>query len=528
MKKILYLILLFFFFKANAQRNVILIIADDLGTDYFGFNEDYVDTVDVPNIRGLLSKGVRFNNAISNPVCSNTRSGILTGRYSFRTGVGNIVGGIGGSGQLDTSEITIPRLLEIYNPNIGKANIGKWHLHQPMPAGNLLFPNVLGYDHFEGPFIGQLTSYNNWTKYTNAVASTVTNYATSENVNNALSWLNTQNSNNPFFLWLAFNAPHNPLHLPPAGLHSYTNLSGTQANINNDPKAYFKAMIQALDTEIGRLFDSLQVMNLLDSTDIIFIGDNGNSVQTAQISDLDKAKGTVYQYGVHVPFIIAGPSVENQGRVSDALVNTTDIFTTVLELFQYNNWISQIPSSKPVDSKSLMPIIKNLGTQVRPWAFCEIFKAIPDSVDAKAMRNVEYKLIRFDYGAEEFYNLITDPEETFNLLTAPLSGTALSNYNYLCNEMTTLLGSGSICSPSAINSLDGYSDLLAYPNPFSMRIYINPKYRGEMLELTDNSGQLIYSGINIESQDFSNLSEGIYFIKIKNKSKTGLKLIKSN
>ena len=86
MKKILFLInFSIFSFMVSAQRNVILIIADDIGTEYFGFYEDYKDTVDVPNIRMLLEKGIRFQNAMSNPVCSSTRAGILTGRYSFRT-----------------------------------------------------------------------------------------------------------------------------------------------------------------------------------------------------------------------------------------------------------------------------------------------------------------------------------------------------------------------------------------------------------------------------------------------------------
>ena len=118
------IIILLISFILKAQHNVILIIADDLSPDYFGFYENHVDTVDVPNIRSLLNRGIRFTNAMSNPVCSSTRAGILTGRYSFRTGVGGIVGGLGGSGTLDTSEISIPKLLKIYNPNIGKADIG--------------------------------------------------------------------------------------------------------------------------------------------------------------------------------------------------------------------------------------------------------------------------------------------------------------------------------------------------------------------------------------------------------------------
>ena len=74
--------------SAYGQRNVLIIIADDLGSDYCGFYENHLDTVNLPNVRRLLKTGVRFKNAWSNPFCSPTRAGILTGRYSFRTGVG--------------------------------------------------------------------------------------------------------------------------------------------------------------------------------------------------------------------------------------------------------------------------------------------------------------------------------------------------------------------------------------------------------------------------------------------------------
>ena len=523
MKKATFLfIVLLFVLNANAQRNVVLIIADDLSPDYFGFYEDHVDTIDAPNIRSLLSKGVRFNNAMSNPVCSATRAGILTGRYSFRTGVGGIVGGIGGSNPLDTAEITIPRLLKIYNSNIGTADIGKWHLHQPAPFSNLLNPNVMGYDHFEGPFIGQLPSFYNWTKYTNGVASTVPNYATSENVNNATTWLKTQNIK-PVFLWLAFNAPHEPLHLPPIGLYSNTTLSGTQQNINANPKAYFKADLEALDHEIGRLFDSLQVLNRLDSTDFIFIGDNGNTARTAQIADTSRAKGTIYQYGVHVPFIISGPSVANPGRVSNALVNTADIFATVLELFGDTTWQSQIPLNKPVDSHSILPIIKNQSAQIRPWVFTENFKLTPDSTDGKAIRNMDYKLLNFDLGYQEFYNISSDTNEVSDLLKGTLTATDLANYNYLCNEMATLIGVGNFCNASVgINNVENANSIKVFPNPAAGLITIEllENTQGNLnVELFDVTGKLvqrstIYAGATNTYLDTKTLYAGNYLVKI--------------
>ncbi len=536
MTKKIFLLFAFFAFViyAQAQRNTILIIADDLSPDYFGFYENAVDTVDVPNIRSLLAKGVRFKNLMSNPVCSSTRTTILTGRYSFRTGVGGIVGGLGGSNQIDTAEISIPKLLKIHNPNIAKANIGKWHLKQAMPAINLTSPLALGYDWFEGSFIGQLPSFTNWTKYTNGVSSTITTYATTENVNNAVTWLKAQNSTKPFFLWLAFNSPHEPLHLPPASLHNYISLSGTIADINAQPKEYFKAMIQSMDHEIGRLFDSLQVMNKLDSTDIIFIGDNGNTARTAQIADLTKAKGTVYEYGVHVPLIIAGPSVINKGRVSNALVNTADLFATIVENFGYTNWQTQIPNNKPVDSKSLQPIIKNTSDSVRPWVFSEIFKLSTDSADGKGMRNRNYKLIKFDYGVEVFYNLAIDPLESNNLLNGSLTAIDISNYNYLCNEMTMLVGGISFCQNGVgIKDIEMNDIIEIYPNPTqgTLNIKMSEDISGNYnIKLIDNIGRVIYEQQNLSPFktypiNLSKFPKGLYFALVKTEGVTLTKKI---
>ena len=481
----------------SANRNVMFIIADDMGTDYLGFYENHQDTVDVPNLRYLVNHGIRFSNASADPVCSATRATMITGRYAFRTGVGGIVGGIGGSGQLDTTEITIPKLLKTYNSNIKKTLIGKWHLQQPTPV-NLTAPNRMGFDHYEGLFTGTLTpNYNNWTKITNGVSSSCTNYATIEQANNMTGWLR-QNASAPFYACLAFNAPHDPIHLPPAGLHSYTTLSGTPADISNNPKSYYKAMIQSMDHELGRIFDSLRALNKFDSTDFIFIGDNGSIARVAQIADTSRAKGTVYEYGTHVPLIISGPSVVNPGRVSNALVNSTDIFATVLELYGYNNWQSQIPANKPVDSKSLMPIIRNEIDSIRPWSFTEIFKTTTDASDGKAIKNKNYKLIRFDDGREEFYHLAVDGDELNDLLSNTMNLNDSINYAYLCNQLTNLVGQGNNCpspvSTPSISSLECNSASYS-----SSSVYINTSFNGSVtLPYTGGNG-LSYSSTSVSS-----------------------------
>ncbi|MBS1536970.1 MAG: sulfatase-like hydrolase/transferase [Bacteroidetes bacterium] len=524
-KKLIYLItLLFILSSVSAQRNVILIIADDLGTDYCGFYENHLDTVNLPNVRRLLAKGVRFKNAWSNPLCSPTRAGILTGRYSFRTGVGDAVGGVG-SAVLDTSEITIPRILNIFTPNgIAKANIGKWHLHSPMPKSNLFLPNTMGYDHFEGNFIGMLNSYFDWTKVTNGISNNVTNYATTETINNAIAWIKKQN-NKPFFLWLAFNAPHTPYHLPPLNLHSYSGLSGTDADITANPKAYFKAMNEAMDHEIGRLFDSLQVIKKYDSTDIIFIGDNGNDKLVSQNSG--SAKGSIYQEGVSVPFIISGPSIINPNRSSEALVSTHDLFATIIELYGYDNWKSQIPVNKPVDSKSIIPILKDKSNDVRSWVFTEVFKNPTVTGDGKTIRNKTYKLLDFDNGSQEFYNLKNDPNENKNLLSGTMNSEEINNYNELCSEMTTLIGNGLHCKNiSGVQNNEDSSMVTEYPNPFTSYIFLPNSTGNEVFELSNNLGQIVFKGKHIELQNFSNLIKGNYILKVEGNSSMILKLIK--
>lgn len=494
-----------------AQRNVILIIADDLGSDYCGFYENHVDTAKMPNIRRLLARGVRFRNAWSNPLCSPTRAGILTGRYSFRTGVGTAVGGT--SPVLDTAEVTILKLLNKYAPGgYAKANIGKWHLQNAVPA-NYLLPNKMGYDHYEGNLAGGVTSYTNWTKVKNGIASNVTTYATTETTNNAISWLKAQ-GNKPYFLWLAYNAPHTPHHLPPSNLHSSSNLSGTAAHIAANPEAYFKAAVEALDHEIGRLFDSLKKLNQWNNTDIIFIGDNGDDPTVAQRSGGNK--GSIAQGGVSVPFIIAGPSVSNPGRVSDALVNAQDLFATILELLGHNKWATQIPSDKPVDSKSIVPLLKNQSSSIRNWIFTEVFRTPTVAADGKAMRNLEYKLLDLDNGTQEFYHLASDPYETNDLLKKTLDAIAQSNYNSLCAEMGKLVGKSGFCSLTTATQepFEQVDPLEIYPNPVTDYLNLKNPVADASYQIWSATGQVLYRGTNISLVNMSNWPAGIYCLAI--------------
>jgi hypothetical protein len=154
---------------------------------------------------------------------------------------------------------------------------------------------------------------------------------------------------------------------------------------------------------------------------------------------------------------------------------------------------------------------------VRPWTFTEVFKTTTDSMDGKAMRNIDYKLIRFDYGGEELYHLTTDPTEHLNLLLDTLSLEAATNYIYLCNQMSTLVGSGSFCTPGVgIESLQQTKLSLLYPNPFSQFVKLNTADQEITYLLSNSLGQVIYQGKDIEKQNFSGLPPGLYFLQASN------------
>ncbi len=537
MKKSIFIsCLLWATFSLYAQEhNVLLIIADDLGVDYMSTYNEGSDPAPTPNIDRLASAGVQFKNTWSNPVCSPTRAGILTGQYGFRNGIQYVVGGRNGGVGISTDKFTLPKAIRDSNSNHTNSCIGKWHLSDEN-NGNEDNPNIMGFDYYSGLLLGAF-DYFNWSKTTNGNTIEVSNYSTTENVDDAIGWINQQTG--PWFQWLAFMNPHTPFHLPPNDLHSFDNLSGSRRDIRRNPIPYFKASIEAMDTEVGRLIQYLKSTGQYENTNIIFVGDNGTTGQVVQAPfDSTRAKGTLYEGGVNVPMIITGPAVINGGRNSNALVNINDLFSTSLELMNID--LSQTaPSQTNIDAKSLLPILKSEQASVRDWVFTEIAGA-NDDVDGTAIRNSSYKLITFDSGIEEFYNLNTDPFENNNLLRQNISGNDLSNYNELKSQLASLINSE---TQNNLNStrqfgLDEQPDIASesisiYPNPVDdqLNISISPDNLAPLFEekskmtfkIFDISGHTLKEGI-FSSNVFSINTEKIlkrsklYFIEINTAS----------
>ncbi|MFM8473087.1 MAG: sulfatase-like hydrolase/transferase [Candidatus Kapaibacterium sp.] len=497
---------------ALAQRNILLIIADDLSPDYLGCFRSTTDTAVTPVIRSLAERGIRFTNVWSTPLCSPTRSEILTGRYPFRTGIGSVVAGMQAT-QLDTGEVSLPRVLKRHpSASYATADIGKWHLHLGAPPIQRTYPNVMGYDLYSGNFSGMLPDYYKYPRIRNGVVDTVKTYATTQTVSEAIEWIGSVAPARPFFCWLAFNAPHVPFHVPPASLCDTKGLVNDTNVIKRNAVPYFKAMVQAMDTEIGRLLAFLESKGLRDNTDIIFIGDNGNASQVAQNVDPKKAKATCYHYGVHVPLIVAGPSVVKPGRTNASLINATDLFATIPELCSYAAWRESVPGTTTLDAVSFLPVIKDEAAFVRTWAFSEQFTKPAISADAKTIRNERYQLLRFDTGSEEFYDLIADTLENTDLLLGTLSATQKENYDALCSRMKTLTGVGS-CQTVSVPLSPEESVVTVHPNPATSHFRLRGGTDIRRIVVTDLQGREREVMMN-EPVSIAELGAGTYMLRI--------------
>ena len=429
---------------AGAERhNILLIVADDFSTDGLRlYNTNAVSFPPMPAVERLAKSGLTFRNAYAYPTCSPARCTLLTGRYGFRTGIGYALSNPLGP-SLSSNEFTIPKALNAAGSPLQHGMVGKWHLSFGSED-----PNTLGgFSHFSGGILGELKSYTNWpSKYSNGVEITsswmaepvrhriYTNYATTDNLKDATNWIQLQGSQ-PWFLWLAFNACHEPFHLPPAGMHGYTNLSGAQTNIDANPRPYYEAMAQSLDTSISNLLAFLGPQT--SNTTIVFLGDNGTPPSVIQAPyATNQCKGTLYEGGIRIPLIISGPKVAGLNRSTDALVSTVDLYATLLELAGVN-LAATLPTNLVFDSQSLMPLITNLNPVVQDrFILAENFDStIPDSRAGRTVRNTRYKLILFNNGVQEMYDLSSDPYEHTNLLARMLTLPEQDQYRILAAKL---------------------------------------------------------------------------------------------
>lgn len=420
------------------HANTLLMIVDDWGQDA---NPLYNTTsgallANMPNLSSLASEGLSFTRAYAQPVCSPTRATMMTGRQPFQHGVGTPEN----SGNFSTAEITLPEIMTTMSAPHDMLTVGKWHL-----SGNDTGYSLRGgWPEFYGITNGGVPSYTSWSKNSNGSSSTTTVYTTTDQVNETKTFIDTRAMNGkPWFSWVAFNAPHTPFHEPPADLAPIGGYSSIGAGESTSSHQY-RMMLEALDTEIGRLLLSVDPAQ----TNIIIIGDNGTPGSVAQAPYGDgHAKGSIYNGGSHVPLIVKGPAVTvTPGSSTDTLVHCIDLFSTILELNGVNE--STVPdlAAQNVLSTSIIPILSNTDTADR----C----VIVESQDVIGNRAIilgdypDYKLVivsdlidPLDSPVIEFFNTITDVNEMSPLDISNLTGTPLAAYN-ACITKDAALGGG--------------------------------------------------------------------------------------
>ena len=221
------------FIAEPAPLNILVVISDVLDSDVLDS-----DPAPQPTTEGLCADGLRFTDVWSYLLCSPTRAAMMTGRYGWRTNVGRALDE--DMELLSPDEVTLPDLIDG-----GTSCIDKWHLTRNDHPEH---PHELGWSHFSGTVYGAVPDCSSYEKVVNGEKVDAQSYATTEVVDDALDWLAEQDDE-PWMMWVSFNAPHTPLHAPPTELHS---VDLKTLSLESPPVPFFQAMA----VELGRLLDS--------------------------------------------------------------------------------------------------------------------------------------------------------------------------------------------------------------------------------------------------------------------------------
>ncbi|OIQ30352.1 MAG: sulfatase [Bacteroidetes bacterium MedPE-SWsnd-G2] len=377
--------------------NILLIIADDLGKDALsGFSEGTIKPF-TPNLDAIRNSGLTFNNFWSYPTCSPTRAAILTGKYGHHTDVK------WAGDEINLSETILQTYInQQTNNRYSTAVIGKWHLSGNSSNFN---PESLGIDYYAGLIRGEAQSYYNWMLTENGNGQLETEYSTTKFTQLAKTWISEQDK--PWFLWLAYNAPHTPFHNPPNVMHSQGNLPEFSDGMEATP--YYMAAIEAMDYQIGELLESIPT-DQRENTVILFLGDNGTPNEVVQSPySFFTAKGSLNQGGINVPMFIAGKGVSKTG-IENSLINSTDLFATISQ-------IAGVNSTEIHDSKSFKSLLTN-AEAIREYQYSE---KDDGTNQLWTISNGSYKLIENANGNQQFYFLENDPYEQNHLPTGILT-----------------------------------------------------------------------------------------------------------
>jgi len=386
----------------DPKPNVLFIVGDDMGYADVGFHG--CADIPTPNLDALAASGVRCTNGyVSGPYCSPTRAALLTGRYQTR--FGHEFNPSADPHGLPVTETTLADRLREHG--YATSLVGKWHLgNQPRKH-----PQARGFDEFFG-FLGGSHSYFE----TNGILRgktpvTELEYTTDAFANEAVSFID-RNKNRPWFLYLAFNAVHTPMHATEDRLKRFAHTADPQ-------RRKYAAMMVAMDEAIGKVIQELKKTQQLEKTFVAFISDNGGpmmkgvTVNGSNNAPLRGSKRTTLEGGVRVPFLVSWPGKIAPG-VFDKPVIQIDLHATALRVTQ-----APVSNASNLDGVNLLPYFTgDVAGEPHDALYWRFGKQM-------AIRSGDWKLVRYDTTADgndqpeisslKLYNLGKDIHEDHDL-----------------------------------------------------------------------------------------------------------------
>ena len=340
---------------ADRAPNIIVILADDLGWADLGHDGSKIDT---PNLDRLAQEGVKLTRFYASaPMCSPTRAALMTGRYPHSVGMPELASPTARGNvpvlALDHRATTIPEALK--PAGYRSVMVGKWHLGFAPPN----HPRTHGFDEFWGSLIGTPTFWQPMETYHNETPIKVSGgYYTDLLTDKAVEYLRDgATGGRPLFLYLAYNAPHYPLEAPADLVGKYRRRFPDRGLF-----ALFAAMVERLDTGIGRVLATLDELKIADNTLVLFASDNGPSAEItsygpegADFSNgpLRGFKFATHEGGIRVPFLARWPGKLPAGAVRDTPAIMMDILPTLLDAAK----ITPAPGHE-MHGTSILPLLR--------------------------------------------------------------------------------------------------------------------------------------------------------------------------
>ena len=384
--------------KEEKKPNIIIILTDDQGYADVGFNGS--KDILTPNIDRIAEEGIAFSNGyVSHPYCSPSRAGIITGRYQQRFGHEHNVPFLPEDETMGTPTNEIFLSQKLKEAGYNTSAIGKWHLgdHPKFLPHNRGFNHWFGFSGGNMNFWGHPQKEGRMHVQRNDVqieAKELT-YLTDDFTNEALSYIK-ENKENPFFIYLAYNAPHAPDH----ATKRYLKMT---EHIEYGNRSVYGAMVSGVDAGVGRIDSLLNALSLRENTMIVFLSDNGGRLDRANNGQFRGHKGMLFEGGIRVPFAISWPSQLPKGMKYDKPISSLDLYNTCM------NAAGLVANkNQQLDGVNLLPYLKgsNLNSphEALYWRVA--------SGEEYAVRKGDYKLIKSAYKNKTMlFNLNKDQME---------------------------------------------------------------------------------------------------------------------